>query len=218
MPVTPAVAGAAEILGIDPMYVANEGKLVAFVAPEAADAAAGRAACGAGLRGGGRDRRGADRAAGDGAGGDELRRPAGDGPAGGRPAAADLLRSRGEAMASTAYDEHRKTEAVTAHVLWMTTGPQLRGRLRRHDLGHQSEPRGHHPAGDPRHAQGGHPQPGDRLHERPGVRPGLVRRRGGQARPVRARHRGLARQRGDQRRRLLDRLRRQPRRPASPSP
>ena len=39
VPVKPAVAGAAEILGIDPMYVANEGKLVAFVAPEAADAA-----------------------------------------------------------------------------------------------------------------------------------------------------------------------------------
>ena len=39
VPVTPAVAGAAEILGIDPMYVANEGKLVAFVAPEAAEAA-----------------------------------------------------------------------------------------------------------------------------------------------------------------------------------
>jgi hydrogenase expression/formation protein HypE len=33
------VAGAAELLGIDPMYVANEGKLVAFVAPESADAA-----------------------------------------------------------------------------------------------------------------------------------------------------------------------------------
>jgi hydrogenase expression/formation protein HypE len=39
IPVRPAVAGAAEILGIDPMYVANEGKLVAFVAPEAADEA-----------------------------------------------------------------------------------------------------------------------------------------------------------------------------------
>jgi hydrogenase expression/formation protein HypE len=37
--VQPAVAGACEILGIDPMYVANEGRLVAFVAPEAADAA-----------------------------------------------------------------------------------------------------------------------------------------------------------------------------------
>jgi len=41
VPVQPAVAGAAEILGIDPMYVANEGKLVAFVAPEAADEALG---------------------------------------------------------------------------------------------------------------------------------------------------------------------------------
>jgi hydrogenase expression/formation protein HypE len=39
VPVHPAVAGAAELLGIDPMYVANEGKLVAFVAPEAAEAA-----------------------------------------------------------------------------------------------------------------------------------------------------------------------------------
>ena len=39
MPVAPAVDGAAEMLGIDPMYVANEGQLVAFVAPEQADAA-----------------------------------------------------------------------------------------------------------------------------------------------------------------------------------
>ncbi len=34
VPVHPAVEGAAELLGIDPMYMANEGKLVAFVAPE----------------------------------------------------------------------------------------------------------------------------------------------------------------------------------------
>jgi len=39
VPIDAAVAGAAEILGIDPMYVANEGKLVAFVAPDDADAA-----------------------------------------------------------------------------------------------------------------------------------------------------------------------------------
>jgi len=39
VPVHPAVAGAAEILGIDPMYVANEGTFVAFVEPEQADAA-----------------------------------------------------------------------------------------------------------------------------------------------------------------------------------
>ncbi len=37
VPVHPAVAGAAEILGIDPMHVANEGKLIAIVAPEAAN-------------------------------------------------------------------------------------------------------------------------------------------------------------------------------------
>jgi len=37
VPIQPAVAGACEILGIDPLYVANEGKLVAFVAPDAAD-------------------------------------------------------------------------------------------------------------------------------------------------------------------------------------
>ncbi len=36
VPVRPAVAGAAEILGIDPMYVANEGRMVAIVAPDAA--------------------------------------------------------------------------------------------------------------------------------------------------------------------------------------
>ena len=39
VPVAPAVAGAAELLGIDPMHVANEGKLVAFAAPERAEAA-----------------------------------------------------------------------------------------------------------------------------------------------------------------------------------
>ena len=42
LPIRPEVAGAAEILGIDPLYVANEGKLVAVVAPEAADDALAR--------------------------------------------------------------------------------------------------------------------------------------------------------------------------------
>jgi hydrogenase expression/formation protein HypE len=41
VPVLPVVAAAAELLGIDPMYVANEGRLVAFVAPEATEAALG---------------------------------------------------------------------------------------------------------------------------------------------------------------------------------
>jgi hydrogenase expression/formation protein HypE len=39
LPVRPEVNGACEILGIDPLYVANEGKLVAVVAPEDADVA-----------------------------------------------------------------------------------------------------------------------------------------------------------------------------------
>jgi hydrogenase expression/formation protein HypE len=37
VPVAPIVAAAAELLGIDPMYVANEGRLVAFVSPQAAE-------------------------------------------------------------------------------------------------------------------------------------------------------------------------------------
>ena len=36
IPVRPAVAAACEMLGFDPLYVANEGKLVAIVAPHAA--------------------------------------------------------------------------------------------------------------------------------------------------------------------------------------
>jgi hydrogenase expression/formation protein HypE len=39
LPIRPEVVGACEILGIDPLYVANEGKLVAVVAPDQADAA-----------------------------------------------------------------------------------------------------------------------------------------------------------------------------------
>lgn len=39
VPVSPIVRAAAELLGIDPMYVANEGRLVAFVAPARAEAA-----------------------------------------------------------------------------------------------------------------------------------------------------------------------------------
>ncbi|MCL4186798.1 MAG: hydrogenase expression/formation protein HypE [Rhodobacteraceae bacterium] len=39
VPVHPAVRGACELLGLDPLYVANEGKLVAVVPPEQAAAA-----------------------------------------------------------------------------------------------------------------------------------------------------------------------------------
>lgn len=37
IPVRPAVRGVCSILGLDPLFVANEGKLLAFVAPEAVD-------------------------------------------------------------------------------------------------------------------------------------------------------------------------------------
>jgi hydrogenase expression/formation protein HypE len=38
LPLTEEVRGACEILGFDPLYVANEGKLIGFVAPEEAEA------------------------------------------------------------------------------------------------------------------------------------------------------------------------------------
>jgi hydrogenase expression/formation protein HypE len=38
LPIRPEVTGACEILGIDPIYVANEGKLIAIVAPDSAPA------------------------------------------------------------------------------------------------------------------------------------------------------------------------------------
>jgi len=41
LPIREVVHGACEILGIDPLYVANEGKLLAVVAPEGAEAALG---------------------------------------------------------------------------------------------------------------------------------------------------------------------------------
>jgi hydrogenase expression/formation protein HypE len=53
LPVSPAVRGACELLGLDPLFVANEGKLVAVVSPETVGAAVetmrrhpeGRTAC-----------------------------------------------------------------------------------------------------------------------------------------------------------------------------
>jgi hydrogenase expression/formation protein HypE len=39
LPVRPTVTGACDLLGIDPLYVANEGKVVAVVAPDDAGAA-----------------------------------------------------------------------------------------------------------------------------------------------------------------------------------
>jgi hydrogenase expression/formation protein HypE len=39
LPVEPQVLGACDMLGIDPLYVANEGKFLAIVAPEESEAA-----------------------------------------------------------------------------------------------------------------------------------------------------------------------------------
>src|SRR3546814_6950061 len=39
LPIRAEVAGACELLGLDPLYVANEGKLVAMVPPQSAAAA-----------------------------------------------------------------------------------------------------------------------------------------------------------------------------------
>ena len=91
LPVRPEVAAACELLGIDPLYVANEGKLVAVVAPgeaEAALAAMPRPPPGFRGRAGGRDPRRAprDRRAADRHGWHPHRRHAR-----GRPAATHLL-------------------------------------------------------------------------------------------------------------------------------
>ena len=129
VPVQPAVAGAAEILGIDPMYVANEGKLVAFVAPEAADAALAALRAVPGCEGaveigevkteppgmvlvqtafGGK--RVMDQLVGD-------------------PLPGSVDQQEGVPMAGTVefVPGQQKTEQVTAHVLWMTTGLSCEG-------------------------------------------------------------------------------------------
>ncbi len=94
IPVTAEVTGACELLGIDPMYVANEGVMVAFVAPDAGRRRARGAALGPRVRVGGGACRGPGGAARDGVGRDGVRRPAGDGPAGRRSVAEDLLTRR----------------------------------------------------------------------------------------------------------------------------
>ena len=59
IPVRDQVRGACELLGLDPLHIANEGQFLAVVAPELADRGARRAARGARRRRGGADRRGA---------------------------------------------------------------------------------------------------------------------------------------------------------------
>ncbi len=111
LPLRPAVVGACEILGIDPLYVANEGKLVAVVAPEAAERRA-RTPTGGRARGGGGDRgRGQVGAGGSRAPGHRLRRQQDRRHARRRPAAADLLAQQG--VASGFCSTRRRTSIST---------------------------------------------------------------------------------------------------------
>ena len=129
IPVRPAVAGAAELLGIDPMYIANEGTFVAFVGPRRRGSRAGRAARRAGVRERRRDRRGQVLAGRDGADGNRVWRQAGGRPAGRRSRCrASVDRARELSMSSIEFAPKQKaTEQVTAHVLWMTTGLSCEG-------------------------------------------------------------------------------------------
>ena len=91
VPVRPEVNGASELLGIDPLYVACEGRLVAVVAADRADDALAALRSQPARRRGGADRDGARRPARAGAAAHVVRRHPDRGPAGRRPAAPDLL-------------------------------------------------------------------------------------------------------------------------------
>ena len=94
VPVHRAVRGACEILGLDPLTIANEGKLIAIVPPEVGRGRPGRAARPPAGRRGRSYRRGAARAGGHGVPADRDWRDARARYAGGRPAAEDLLGGR----------------------------------------------------------------------------------------------------------------------------
>ncbi len=91
LPLRPAVVGACEILGIDPLYVANEGKLVAVVAPEVGRGRARAVARPRARRGGGARRRDPARARRPRRARHRFRRRPHRRHAGRRPAPADLL-------------------------------------------------------------------------------------------------------------------------------
>ena len=91
IPVSDVVRGACELLGLDPLHIANEGQFLAVVAPEFADAALEALRNTPGGHDADADRRSARAARGLGPGGHALRRHAGCRHAGRRSAAADLL-------------------------------------------------------------------------------------------------------------------------------
>ena len=135
--------------GIDPMYVANEGVLVAFVAPRGAPRhalAALRAV--PGCERGGRDRRGQDRPRGHGARGDGVRRHAGSWTCSWATRSRGSAERKGALMAaSRVRPQPGRDRGGDGPRHLDDHGPLLRRRLRRDDLGDEPEPRGHRHAG-----------------------------------------------------------------------
>ena len=128
IPVRDAVRGACELLGLDPLHIANEGQFLAVVAPEYAEAGARGAARHAGRRAWraiiGEVRRAAG---GHGAGVHAVRRHADRRHAGGRSAAADLLEA-GVDMATRPQSANLRAADVEERLLGAQ--PDLRGVLR----------------------------------------------------------------------------------------
>ena len=91
IPIDPAVNAACDLLGIDPLYVANEGKLVAIVAPDEADAALAALPWSPSRPGGRGDRSDQRRSRGHRRAAHDVRRHAHRRHARRRPAPADLL-------------------------------------------------------------------------------------------------------------------------------
>ena len=104
LPLREPVRGACEILGLDPLYLANEGKLVAVVPPAGCRSRAGGDAGRTGWRGRGDYRAGDARSGEHGGDADQLRRRAHCRYAGRRAAAADLLRCTSWALATAVVD------------------------------------------------------------------------------------------------------------------
>ena len=111
VPVRDVVTGAGEILGIDPLYVANEGRLVAFVAPEAADAALAAMQATPDRYGAVPSSARSPRATRSRAGSHRVRRPPDDRHAGWRPPPAYLLRSIHGRHADQEAAGHRRRRA-----------------------------------------------------------------------------------------------------------
>ncbi len=91
IPVHDAVRGACELLGLDPLHIANEGQFLAVVAPEYADAAINALALACGGDGCAGDRRSERTTRGSGSGYNALRWKQDCGHARRRPAPAHLL-------------------------------------------------------------------------------------------------------------------------------